>query len=397
MQPRSSLFKVLAVGTLPFLLLSGLSCSRGEGGEGGEDNFVPVELAAVVDTSISSYISAAANLEPEKRAGVLAKVEGTITSVLTEEGETVAKGQPLAMLDGSELSLKYDQARIKAETEEAELQRAKSLFAKGLMSEQDYATQKSTTDLANSELEAAELEYSYTTIRAPFAGKVTQRSVDLGQTVTIGTPLFTVEDISPLLCKIYLPSHLISSIEVGQRAEVFVGGSADSSFVGRVRMISPVVDPSTGTVKVTLELDASGHDVRPGAFADIMMIADTHEGVPAVPRKAVLSEGGDLYVFAAGSDTVRRISVTTGYQQGDLVEVTSGLAPGDSVVVVGHGGVEEGTKIRIVTAPGSTIAASDTAAADSLSKEEAQFEMAPSDSSSGEEPDSEGDSEGEAK
>jgi membrane fusion protein (multidrug efflux system) len=190
---------------------------------------------------------------------------------------------------------------------------------------------------------------------------------------------------------------LISSIEVGQTAEVFVGGSSDSSFVGKVRMISPIVDPATGTVKVTLELNANGHDVRPGAFADIMMIADTHDDVPAIPRKAILSEGGDLYVFAAGSDTVRRISVTTGYQQDDLVEVTSGLAAGDSVVVVGHGGVEEGTKIRIVTAPGSTIASSDTAGADTLSAGEAPFEVAPSDSSNGGEPEGEGGSEGEAK
>jgi membrane fusion protein (multidrug efflux system) len=394
---RSSLSKAFAVGILPFLLLSGISCSRGEGVENGEDDSVPVELAAVVDTSISSYISAAANLEPEKTANVLAKVEGTVTEVATEEGETVTKGQVLARLDGSELRLQFDQARIRAETENVELERARSLHAKGLMSEQDFAAQKSAADLARSELESAELRYSYTTIRAPFTGKVTRRTVDLGRTVAIGTVLFTVEDISPLLCKIHLPSHLVSSVEVGQTAEVFVGGASDSSFVGKVRMISPIVDPATGTVKVTLELYANGHDIRPGAFADIMMIADTHNGVPAIPRKAVLSEGGDLYVFAAGSDTVRRIGVTTGYQQDDLIEVTSGLAAGDSVVIVGHGGIEEGTKIRIVTAPGSTLAVADTADADTLSGGEAPFETAPPDSTEGEESGDEGGAEREAK
>jgi membrane fusion protein (multidrug efflux system) len=389
------LCKALAIAILPFVLLSGISCSQGEGVQSEEDDSVPVELAAVVDTSISSYVTAAANLEPEKSASVLAKVEGTVTAVQTEEGQTVTEGQVLARLDGSELRLAYDQARIRAETENTELERARSLHAKGLMSEQDFAAQKSAADLARSELEAAELRYSYTTIRAPFGGKVTRRSVDVGQTVAIGSPLFTVEDTSPLLCRIHLPSHLISSIEVGQTAEVFVGGST-ASFAGKVRMISPVVDPSTGTVKVTLELNANGHEVRPGAFADIMMIADTHDDVPAIPRKAVLSEGGDLYVFAAGSDTVRRISVTTGYQQGDLVEVTSGLAAGDSVVVIGHGGVEEGTKIRIVTAPGSTLAPADTADADTVSAG-APFEVTPSDSSNGGESEGEGGSQGEAK
>lgn len=393
---RSSLFTAFAVIILPFLLLSGVSCGKGEGGENAEDDSVPVELAAVVDTSISSYISAAANLEPEKRADVLAKVGGTVTAVETEEGEAVTEGQVLARLDGSELRLQYDQARIRAETEKAELERARSMHAKGLMSEQDFAARRSSTDLAQSELEAAELRYSYTTIRAPFTGKVTRRSVDMGQTVAVGTPLFTVEDTSPLLCKIHLPSHIIPSIEIDQMAEVFVGGSSDSSFVGKVRMISPIVDPATGTVKVTLEVISNGHEIRSGAFADIKMIADTHNDVPAVPRKAVLSEGGDLYVFAAGSDTVRRISVTTGYQQDDLIEVTSGLVPGDSVVVVGHGGVEEGTKIRIVSAPGSTLAATDTAKADT-SAGDTPTEAASPDSSDGGEPEEEGGSGREAK
>ena len=373
---RPFTFKATVLALLTFLYLCSLSCSRGEGNVNGKDDSVPVELAAVVDTSISSYVSAAANLEPEKRADVFAKVEGTVTSVEAEEGDTVTKGQVLARLDGTELRLQAEQARIRAEGEAAELERANALHAKGLMSESNYIQRRHAAELARSELEAAELRHSYTTIRAPLTGKLTHSVVDVGQTVRIGTPLFTVEDTSPLLCKVYLPSHLVPSIEVGQTAEVLVGGSPDSCITGKVRMISPIVDPATGTVKVTLELNDRASCLRPGAFADIRMIADTHVGVPVIPRKAILSEGGDLFVFAAGSDTVRRVRVTTGYQQGDLVEVTSGLAPGDSVVVIGHGAIEEGTKIRTVSAPGSTLAQPDTTGADSLSAEDQIAEIA---------------------
>jgi membrane fusion protein (multidrug efflux system) len=211
------------------------------------------------------------------------------------------------------------------------------------------------------------LRYSYCTIRAPFDGRVTSRNVDLGQTVRIGTPLFRVEDTSPLLCKIYLPSNLVSSIAEGQAAEIVAKGLSDSTLTGRVRMISPIVDPMTGTVKVTVEVDGSGNPVRSGSFVEVRMITDIHNGVPAVPKKAILSEGGELYVFAAGSDTVRRVRVTTGYEQDDLVEVVSGLHSGDSVVVVGHGGIEEGTKIKAMKGPGSASSAADSALADSLS------------------------------
>jgi len=326
-----------------------------------------VQLAAVVDTSIASYITAAANLEPEKTAVVLAKVEGTVTEVLAEEGDDVTEGQVLARLDGSELRIEYERARIRAEAERAELERAASLFEKGLMSEKDYAAQKNAADLAESELEAARLKYSYTTIRAPYAGKITRRSVDVGQTVRVGSPLFTLEDTTPLLCKIHLPAHLVSSVKVGQPAEVTVSDE-DRTIPARVRMISPVVDPATGTVKVTLELE--GKAVRSGAFADVRMVADVHEHVLAVERKAVLSEGGEMYVFVAESDTVRKVPVTTGYEEGDLVEVTSGLSKGDSVVVVGHGGIEEGSRIKAVaptrSAAGDSAGRPATAPADSV-------------------------------
>jgi membrane fusion protein (multidrug efflux system) len=350
------------------LVVAVSSCSR-NGGNGAEtDDAVPVELAAVIDTSLSSYISAAGNLEPENRADVLAKVEGTVIAIEAEEGDFVQKGQVLARLDGTELGLDHEQARIRAAAREVEHERAKTLFAKGLLSQQEYNQKTNDYELAKSELEAAALRYSYCTIKAPFSGRVTSRNVDVGRTLRIGTALFSVEDTSPLLCKIYLPSHLIPSIEVGQETEIVVEGLSDSTLVGRVRMISPVVDPATGTVKVTVELNGSGSIVRPGSFVAIKMITDTHDGVPAIPKKALLSEGGELFVYAAGSDTARRIQVTTGYQQEELVEVTSGLNVGDSVVVVGQGGIEEGTKIKAMAGPGSESAA-DSAMADSLSGE----------------------------
>jgi membrane fusion protein (multidrug efflux system) len=377
---RLSSPRILAAVAAALLIVAGSSCSRNGGNETETDDAVPVELAAVIDTSLSSYISAAGNLEPEKRAEVLAKVEGTVLTILAEEGDIVAEGQVIARLDGTELKLQREQARIRAEAQDVEHERAKSLFAKGLLSQQDYNQQANDYELARSELEGATLRHSYSTIRAPFSGRVTGRSIDVGQTVRIGTRMFTVEDTSPLLCKIYLPSHLIPAIDVGQAAEIVVEGATDSTLVGRVRMISPVVDPTTGTVKVTVELNGGGSTVRPGSFVAVKMITDTHEGIPAIPKKALLSEGGEFFVFAAGSDTARRIMVTTGYQQEELVEVTSGLNVGDSVVVVGQGGIEEGTKIKAMSGPGSASAA-DSAMADSLSGETEQAtEGAPADS-----------------
>jgi membrane fusion protein (multidrug efflux system) len=143
----------------------------------------------------------------------------------------------------------------------------------------------------------------------------------------------------------YLPENEISDIHVGQKVSVEPDNDPDRSFFGKVVRIAPEVDERTGTVKVTAETHG---EAIPGSFARVKIITDTREGKLTIPRRGLVSDAGDLYVYVAEADTVRKAPVRVGYQDEDHAEVLSGVEHGDSVVVVGVGGLRTGTKVRVM-------------------------------------------------
>jgi membrane fusion protein (multidrug efflux system) len=116
---------------------------------------------------------------------------------------------------------------------------------------------------------------------------------------------------------------------------------------GRVERISPIVDQSSGTVKVTIALDPAP-GFRPGSFVRVDIRADTRTGALLIPKKAVLEEDGQSYVYVVSSDSAKRTKVELGYSSDGLVEIRSGLTTGQKVVVAGQGALKEGSKIKII-------------------------------------------------
>ena len=119
--------------------------------------------------------------------------------------------------------------------------------------------------------------------------------------------------------------------------------------VGRIKRISPVVDPSTGTVKVTIEARDPAGRMRPGMFARVNIIYDVHEGVVTAPKDAIIAEDRESAVFVVRDSTAYRLVVTTGYVNTTHIEVLSGLKPGDTVVTTGKASLKDSTKVQIVS------------------------------------------------
>jgi RND family efflux transporter MFP subunit len=125
----------------------------------------------------------------------------------------------------------------------------------------------------------------------------------------------------------------------------------DGPLRGRVSRIAPAVDPATSTVKVTLEVENIDGRVRVGSFVRGRITTDVHEDVITVPKKALVAEAGMNYLFVVEADSVHKVPVTTGYNDDDYMEITSGIEEGDRVVTVGQGGLRPGSKIRDLAAP----------------------------------------------
>jgi membrane fusion protein (multidrug efflux system) len=326
--------------------------AKGDGEEGEDDEPapVPVEVAEAGRGSVAAWIAATANIVAENDVRVLAETEGRITRIAVEEGQRVAKGQVLAELDRGEMEIVADKARARAESAERALERTRAMREQELVSREELDRVTTEHEVARQELAEAEYQLGRRTVRAPFAGQVTERMVTVGQRVKPADPLFAVTDFDPLIARIYLPEKDVIGLAEGREVELGLDAAAGVRFAGRIRQISPVVDVATGTVKVTVEAVAPPADVRPGGFVTVRIERERRDGVIVLPREAVLRELKTAHVFVNDDGTAQKVPVELGLEEGDLVEVTAGLAGGEQVITAGQGGLKVGAAVKVVDA-----------------------------------------------
>jgi membrane fusion protein (multidrug efflux system) len=314
---------------------------------------VPVELAEVALRDIPAYLSSTATLEPDKEADVLAKASGELKEIQVEEGDWVREGQVLATLDGRAQSAALEEVAARVRGLQLELDRMVALHGQSLASDRDLESAQTAFAQAEAQRKSFELELAYTSIRAPFAGRVTRRMADVGQNVTAGIHLFTVVDADPLLARIYLPEREVARLAPNQEVRIQSDADPTVEMAGSVHLIAPVVDTRTGTIKVTCKLDGETGKLRPGSFVRVNVETGIHEDVATIPKRALVPEGADTYVFRAEADSVVKTPIQTGLSTDEWVEVLEGLEVGDRVVKVGHGALRTGTKVRDLASPAS--------------------------------------------
>jgi len=323
-----------------------------EGEEEEEDakTPIPVEVASVSEGSVSVYISSTANLVAENEVKVLSEVEGRVLTLRVEEGDWVKHGQVLATLVRDDEEIEFKKAQLKETNARAAYDRAKELVDRELISREEFDKLTIDYQIARQEMAEAEWALKKATIVAPFTGRVTARMTQLGQHVRPGDELFQVTDFDPLIARIYLPERDVLGLEEGRQVQIRLDAADEVSFAGRIRQISPVVDTSTGTVKVTIEATEPPKQVRPGSFVTVNIVRETHADAVLLPREAVLRELRKAHVFVAENEIAEKRTVTLGLEEGDLIEVISGVEAGDQVIVAGQGGLKDGSVVKILTA-----------------------------------------------
>ncbi len=307
-----------------------------------------VETARPVRANMSAIYSGTAPIEADQEARVVAKVAGEVRRILVEEGDTVREGQSLAILDGDKLRLQLAESRANLAKLEHDYARNAELQKRGLIGGAAFDTLRYELDAQRASSERAALELSYTEIRAPIAGVVAERRIKVGNTLAPGDLVFVVSRPNPLIAHVHVPEREISKLAVGQQAEAEVD-AARGRFSATIRRVSPVVDPVTGTFKVTLEFTPDPR-LRAGMFARINIVYERREQALAIPRSALIDSdaGATVYVVDKGKAALR--IVHTGLVNGADVEVLSGLTDRDVVVVVGQSGLKAGNEVKVVAA-----------------------------------------------
>jgi HlyD family secretion protein len=195
----------------------------------------------------------------------------------------------------------------------------------------------------------AQAQVSYTEIRSPISGVVTDRPLFAGETASTGAPLITVMDTSSLLAKVHLAQSIVQRLKVGDEASVTING-VDEPVPAKVYLISPALDPGSTTVEVWVRVDNKSGAYKAGTPAKVAITLRTIPKAVKIPLTAVLtnSESGAKSVMVITSTgTAHKVPVKLGINDGEDVQVTEGLNGSETVITTGSYGIDEGTKVKI--------------------------------------------------
>ena len=326
------------------------ACDRMDDKDEEESQPIPVETSLPVRGDVVAVFSGTAPIEAFAEADVIAKVAGEVRQVLVEEGDDVEKGQILARLDGDRLRLELKESQARLRKLQRDFERNRNLKERGLISEGDFEKIQYELEALEASYNLASLELDYTQIRAPISGVVSERFIKLGNTITMGEPVFRVTSIEPLVAYLYVPEREYRKIAPGQPVRIDIDALAGEQVPTTVTRVSPSIDAATGTFKVTIEILDPERRIKPGMFARISIVYDKHENVLQVPRSAIVDEMSTTSVFVVEDDVAIRRSVQTGLAANGLVEITSGLDDKDHVITVGQVGLKPNARVTVINA-----------------------------------------------
>ena len=330
--------------------------------QGGGGPAVPVSVTPVQRQNLNSYLVLNGIVEPERKVEIYSHLSAYVKKIVKEEGDYVKENDVLAQLDDKEIIISYNQAKIqldqaKLNLEEAENNyiRSQELVKRSLVSEQDF--QATEAQFKQSQLEYQgrmenfnnlKLQLDWTKIRALSEGYITERLVEAGDRVNANTQVYTIEDFSPLLIRVFVPTSDAINLALGMSAEVTTEVLKGLVLEGNVKLINPRIDVETGTVKVTVEVFDNSLRLQPGMFVKVQIAIGMKENILIIPRKAILYKQNKSYVFVLNRRQVSQREVLLGLLEEDHVEVTEGLNEGEVIVIVGVEGLKDGQRVDVI-------------------------------------------------
>lgn len=370
---RSAVALSVLVVLLAVLLLGGTKALQIRKMIAGAAEFTPppetVTVARVEAQSWESSLSAAGSLAAVQGVSVTAELTGKVVRVAFEPGTTVRAGALLVQQDVSSeaAQLRAIEARLTLAT--STLERARRLLAKQALPASEFDLARAQANQAQAEAEALRATIAKKTIRAPFAGRLGLRQVNLGQVINAGEPIVLLQSIDPVFVNFSVPQQYLGQVAVGLPIRLTTNAQPGVAIAGTITAITPQVDPSTRSIELQATVANPAERLRPGMFANVVVVLPRKLPVLALPATAVLYAPYSDSVFVletaqrtpgapapaapaarrgtapappspsaappAGAQRVRQQLVRLGERRGDFVAVLEGLQAGDQVVSTG--------------------------------------------------------------
>lgn len=327
----AALIIMAAFGAYRFMGHKDAAQSQAAGGMG-----VPVEAAKAVAETLRIDITAVGSLVAHEGIILRPEIAGRITNIPFTEGQKVEKGQPLFTLDDSIYRAQLSQAEAQQALAERNSSRATSLLGRGAGTEQSRDQASADLRIANAAVELAKANLDKTHIVAPFAGTIGIRKVSIGDYVSPGQDLISLQALDPMKVDFGVPETTLASLTSGQKVQVSVSAYPGQVFEGQVSAIDPLVDPVTRSVSVRALIPNADGKLTPGLFASVTLVTAEKPDTVFIPAAAIWPVGNDAFVFRITDGKANMVPVTIAQREADRVAIATGLAAGDQVVTSGQ-------------------------------------------------------------
>jgi membrane fusion protein (multidrug efflux system) len=310
------------------------------------DNRLGVRATVVESRVFQDRIFVTGTVLAQDEVHLQAEANGRLVRLSIKEGESVRKGDLLAKINDADLQAQLRRAELNLELARIRESRQKQLLESRAISQQDYDIVLNEVNTILAEIDLIKANIDRTEIRAPFDGILGLRLVSEGSFVTVGTRLATLQNIDRIRIDFSIPERYAGQVGTGDRIRYSRQGS-DKVYDAVVTAIEPRVDPNTRTLNLRATATNPGRAILPGVFAQITYSLSQVENAILIPSEAIVPELGRVFVFVARSGKAQRIVVETGVRTGTMIQITSGLTPGDTLLTTGILQLRQDLPVRI--------------------------------------------------
>ncbi len=337
--------------TLMVFALFITACTRSESSsepeKANQPRAVQVAVARVQPSPIRDVLVLPGETEAWQDVRVASDIAGRVEWIGPKEGARVREGELIAKIDVSALKVALEKAEAALKLADELYQRRRQLFDRKIINQEELDRAVTERTLAEGNLKQAKVEYERGFTRSPISGHVNYLFVDEGEFVDRGKPLADIVNVDRIKVNVNVPELDVRYLKVGQTAAVRIDAFPDQSLEGKIDFVAYKADQATKTFHVKVLIDNSSHAIRPGMIARVGFLKRIITDALVSPIFALVDKGGERILFVEKDGVAHARTVSIGVIEGDRIQITKGLEPGDHLIVTGQTEVEEGMKVQV--------------------------------------------------
>ena len=370
---------ILILGLTTLLAFFTMSCSKPGSNAKESDIKIPVEISQVTTSTVTKELTYTGDIHAEQEVKVFSKIPDRIISFKKDEGDYVARGDTIALIEATIIEQTVNQAKaalVSAKAQlvnlESEYRRAQRLQKENAISKQQFdgiATQYEATQALVEQSEAtlaqARSQLADAAITSPISGIIGVRNYEQGDMAAGQFPLVTVVQMNRVKVEVNVPEQDLGELKVGQSCELSVLSFPDETFNGTINKIRPIMDPMTRMGKIEIIVDNKDQRLKPGMYAEVSICVKTFEDAIVVPKHAIIEktemqriQGQDVavvysqvFVEQNGIALLRNIDIN--HSNGTVAVVSRGVQPGEKIIVVGQQSLRDSAQVKIIEEGGN--------------------------------------------